>query len=109
MSTAPDYKVQQQLKRLGLVPQAIRKPVADLIASRAQAIAAVDTGYMRDHIAADADGKAITSEAGYSGFVEFGTVHMSAQPFMRPAADTLSIKDVAKVANAEIKRRIRGG
>lgn len=109
MATAPDYKIQQQLKGLRLVPQRIRKPVAHLIATRAQEIAPVDTGFMRDNIHETEDGNAIISEAGYSGFVELGTVKMSAQPFMRPAADTLSMKDVAKVATDEVKKAIRGG
>lgn len=47
-------------------------------------IAPVDTGYMRDHISItnlSATNLEITSEADYSGFVEFGTRKMEAQPF----------------------------
>lgn len=53
------------------------------IAALARKYAAVDTGYMRDHITED--GTAVRSEAYYSGFVEWGTRFMAAQPFLRPA------------------------
>ena len=65
------------------------------VVQEAKAIAPVRTGYMRDHIVgAVEDGDktvmgTVTSEAPYSGFVEFGTVRMDAQPFLRPALDTV--------------------
>ena len=62
----------------------------DSIVNEAQAAAPVDTGYMRDHISVtDASDTHVTivSEADYSGFVEYGTRHMDAQPFITPALD----------------------
>lgn len=79
------------------ITPAVRNAVAgcvDIVVAEAKSIAPVRTGYMRDHITGKVEDKertvvgAVTSEAGYSGFVEFGTVHMEAQPFMRPALDT---------------------
>lgn len=59
--------------------------------SNSKSLAAVDTGYMRDHIntqPTESHGDVITgsyeSEAPYGGYVEFGTRKMSAQPYMRP-------------------------
>lgn len=51
----------------------------------------VRTGYLRDHIyikELTAMTLYITSEAPYSGFVEFGTSKMRAQPFFFPAINT---------------------
>lgn len=57
--------------------------VLDDIVLFAKAGAAVDTGFMRDHIEKTAS--AVVSRAGYSRYVEYGTYKMAAQPFMRPA------------------------
>lgn len=57
------------------------------LAEHAQSICAVDTGFMRDHIHYEADlpnGGTLSSDADYSGFVNYGTVHMAAQPFWEP-------------------------
>jgi HK97 gp10 family phage protein len=86
-------------------------PAAQFVAKRAREYAPVDTGYMRDHIHAkkQGDGAAMISEAFYSGYVEWGTRYMAAQPFLRPAiADGRREipKITAKEVNAEIRRRI---
>jgi HK97 gp10 family phage protein len=55
---------------------------------RMQSTCPVRTGYLRDHIVlarADEHGAEIDSEAPYSGFVEFGTRRMAAQPFFEPS------------------------
>lgn len=59
-----------------------------------QSIAPVDTGFMRDHIFDRdiADGSQIESEAIYSGFPEYGTSRMGAQPFFRPAMTEMWVK-----------------
>jgi HK97 gp10 family phage protein len=62
--------------------------IADTIVSNAQGSAPVDTGELRDDISiVDSSDTSITitSGAGYSGFVEYGTRYMSAQPFFEPA------------------------
>ena len=77
-------------KRLPDVAERIAGEVAQDIGTDAQSRAAVDTGYMRDHIEVSKMGTAayqIHSAAGYSGFVEEGTRYMAAQPFMRPACE----------------------
>lgn len=47
----------------------------------------VRTGWLRDNIymTPRGDGAEIHSDASYSGFVEYGTRYMIAQPFFRPA------------------------
>jgi HK97 gp10 family phage protein len=58
-----------------------------------QAKAPVDTGYMRAHISGHVTGggnAVITSEAYYSGFVNFGTRFMSAQPFFSDGIDYIN-------------------
>lgn len=55
----------------------------------AKAIAPVDTGNLKGSIGSDIAG--LTAEIGptasYSGFVEYGTSKMHAQPYMGPAAE----------------------
>jgi len=57
----------------------------------AKSIAAVRTGFMRDsifHDIVESDlGFIFGAKADYSGYVEFGTRFMRAQPFIRPALD----------------------
>ena len=57
----------------------------------AKSLAAVRTGEMRDSIFHDIVesnlGFIFGAKAGHSGFVEFGTRFMRAQPFIRPALD----------------------
>jgi len=50
-------------------------------------LAPVDTGTLRDSIRYE-DGRVYT-DVEYAPFVEYGTVNAPAQPFMRPAADTV--------------------
>ena len=58
-----------------------------------QSKAPVDTGYMRANILGYVTGggnAVITSEAYYSGFVNFGTRFMSAQPFFSDGIDYIN-------------------
>lgn len=76
---------------------AVRKSVqagCELIQAAAKGYAPVKTGALRDSITVDVQQVALTSVKGtvaahvpYAVFVEYGTVHMKAQPFMRPAID----------------------
>jgi HK97 gp10 family phage protein len=71
--------------------------VADEMVQKMQAIAPVDTGYLRDHIVSEdsGDGRAtVTSEAEYSIYVEFGTRFMSAQPFFFPVFDEYTVQNI---------------
>ena len=61
----------------------LSQDVADL----ARAYVPVDTGRLRDSITAGPTG--VTSDVEYAGFVEYGTSDMPAEPYMRPAADTV--------------------
>jgi HK97 gp10 family phage protein len=66
--------------------------LGESVAETARAICPVDTGALRDSIAAHmADGSEaeaeIIAEVPYAAFVEFGTSLMEAQPFLRPALD----------------------
>lgn len=65
------------------------KKTADEIVRDAKARAPVRTGYLRSSIHADSvtAGKeaTVSADAPYAAFVEYGTRHMSAQPFLGPA------------------------
>lgn len=73
----------------GAIRDALRD-AADVFMDNAQSNAPVDTGFMRDHILLTEQSDTsitITSEAGYSGFVEYGTRKMDSQPFFEPAVE----------------------
>lgn len=65
------------------------------IAQRARALVPVDTGKLKNAIEANKVVTALTGSVGvnksvdafYWRFVEFGTKHMAARPFFRPAAE----------------------
>lgn len=74
----------------GMGPQAdriVRKAALDIQAN-AQTRAAVRTGLLKSSIRARRVGPAhweVTVGVAYGIYVEYGTVHMAAQPFLRPA------------------------
>lgn len=62
--------------------------LADDVANDARRMAPVRSGHLRSSITAqpvEGDSVKITADADYSAFVELGTRHMAAQPFLRPA------------------------
>lgn len=62
---------------------------AEAVKDRAQELAAVDTGEMRDsiHVEREDQGRyQVVASAAHSKFVEYGTHKMAAQPFMTPAS-----------------------
>lgn len=66
-----------------------------LIVQEAKTLVPVRTGFLRDSIHSidpQETGKTVvgnvTADAHYAFFVEFGTVKMAAQPYLRPALDT---------------------
>ena len=67
--------------------------IGDNMVNEMQNTCPVDTGYLRDHISVTKlteNELEITSEAPYSGFVEYGTVKMEAQPFFEPVINTFT-------------------
>jgi len=64
---------------------------ADRLEKAMKAGAPVRTGTLRDSITADVDEERLSAEVGptesYAVPVEFGSVHMAPQPFVRPAED----------------------
>ena len=69
------------------------KELGDALVEEMFISAPVDTGFMAEHIGVSevSDKKLIIdSEAPYSGFVEYGTIKMQAQPFFNPPIDNLS-------------------
>lgn len=86
------------------VVQAVIKNNGEKMQGRAKALAPVDTWFMHDSIDSYYQGGVayVHSRAMYSGFLEYGTRKMSAQPFMRPAFEWVKpqfgkdIKDAAR-------------
>lgn len=74
--------------------------VSEDIQGGAKDRAAVRTGFMRDNIQRYVEGARfrVVAEAGYSGFLEFGTRKMGAQPFVIPAVEAADIDGAAQEA-----------
>jgi hypothetical protein len=62
---------------------------AELIKVGAQRRSRVDTGAMRAgwHVEPAGDGFIVANDVDYAIYNEFGTVHITAQPMLHPAAD----------------------
>ena len=80
----------------------------NIIRDAAQALAPVDTGEGRDSIKVTAvrgnSAKMVrlvvnTGKAFYLNFIEFGTRHMRARPFMRPAFDETAGQALQKIGH----------
>ncbi len=72
--------------------------LAQDVAVDAAAMAPVDTGQLRDSITAEAD--RVTTDVEYAAYVEYGTSDTPAQPFMRPAADTVDDEHALNLGRA---------
>jgi HK97 gp10 family phage protein len=71
---------------------------ADAVVTGAQDRVPVRTGYLRSTITkiVAAGTFVVAALAPYSGFVEFGTSKMAAQPYMRPAVEAVNWFSVAR-------------
>lgn len=70
-----------------------------------------DTGHLHTSIHVERQGpfKALSvADAEYAAALEFGTSRIAERPFMRPAANTVR-KDVDRLAEAAVKRIVKGG
>ena len=107
-------KLKVQLKALENVPWIAPVAAAERVADIARGLAPVDTGWMRDNIKAVHLSKysQVVANAKYSGYVEFGTSRMAAQPYMRPAVQEHQreiLNAVAEAMMGEIKVAVAGG
>ena len=92
--------------------------VAESVASMAATLAPVDTGELMDSISATMEGVietlvisgAVVAEAAHAPFVEFGTIHMSAQPYLAPALDAHRemLVEQSEAAIADARREVFG-
>jgi HK97 gp10 family phage protein len=86
----------------GKAGAAVRKAVGD-VEAQAKTRAPVDTGALRNSIVGTMTGEAagqVTAGVNYAPYVEYGTAHAPAQPFMIPAAEAVRPSFVAAVAKA---------
>lgn len=74
--------------RIRAEAQRVRAQVLDEIAEDARRDAPVDTGELAGSITVDRAAGTVTANAPHAAFVEQGTEHMRAQPFLRPATYT---------------------
>lgn len=97
-----------KLARLQAAAPAIAGSAADTLADGvkedAERYAPVDTGRLQESIQITPDGN-VATDVDYDVPVEYGTVNMAAQPFMRPAADGASrhVPEIALKAKAQVE------
>ncbi len=102
-----DTKVRTSIVRSGL------REGAKVAKQAAEAKAPVDSGFLRDNIKIKTRkrGDKITAIVGfaedayYGRFIELGTKHMSAKPFLRPALDE-NQRQIVDAVKARMKKRI---
>lgn len=72
--------------------QGVLRQAGALVQRKAQSKAPVDTGNLRRSIALNVNGNRaiIRSNANYSGYLEYGTRYMKAQPYLRPAVEEVA-------------------
>lgn len=88
-----------RMEAAGLVAtDAAQARLADDVAELARQAVPVDTGVLQESI--ETDGERVFTDVAYAGFVEYGTSSTPAQPFMRPAADTVNPEASELVAKA---------
>ena len=94
---APDMNQEEFEEKFN---RAIQKVAFDMEA-HAKRIVPVDTGRLRSSIRTKVSKNAITisSSVNYAQFVEFGTINMDSQPFIRPA--------MHRAINVFIEKRFR--
>jgi HK97 gp10 family phage protein len=82
----------------GAISKVVTKTAFDIEAS-AKVICPVDTGALSGSIKADVKEftATIAPHKEYDAYVEFGTIKMAAQPYMRPAADLNEPKFTAAI------------
>lgn len=75
------------------------------VKQRAASNAPVDSGHLARSIRADWTGTTVdvAASAPYARFVEYGTIYVTAQPFMRPALEAAQSEIVAAYA-AEVQK-----
>jgi HK97 gp10 family phage protein len=88
------------------------KDGVQIIIEEAKALVPVDTGALQDTIRMEIEGEEVQAVAGGQGevdyelHVEFGTVKMAAQPYMRPAVDTTK-HQVTKAIFNNLQKQIK--
>lgn len=110
LNTAPLYKLGELLDRK--LDEAAEK-LAEETVDRAQQLAPVRTGYLRDHITKEQAGEQhweVVSEAPYSGVAEYGSKGRAPHPFLTPAMEEAREKMPAVMAAAlnEAAKEARG-
>jgi HK97 gp10 family phage protein len=83
----------------------------EIIADEARRLVPVDTGELQDSIEVIVEGNTVSLVAGtdHALPVEFGTIKMAAQPYMRPALDTKeseALQAIVDDLNKQIKSKL---
>lgn len=100
LNTAPLYRLGELIDRK--VDEAAQK-LAEETVERAQELAPVLSGYLRDHITKEQAGEQhweIVSEAPYSGVAEWGSQGRAPHPFLTPAMEEAREKLPGVIAEA---------
>jgi len=100
LNTAPLYRLGELVDRK--VDEAAERLARETV-DRAQDLAPVRTGYLRDHIVTEQAGEQhweVVSEADYSAHVEYGSKGRAPHPFLTPAMEEAREKIPGVLAEA---------
>jgi HK97 gp10 family phage protein len=106
-------KLQKQLEELAKIDTRFAAiKMAEKVYDRSQNLVPVDTGDLKDSgkVIEAGEGAQVIYDAGHALHVEFGTVKMKAQPYLRPAYEAEQrelVETAAKEIEAAIKESIR--
>lgn len=75
--------------KVNAADEVVEEEAANLVAEIASRLAPRLTGNLRASI--DDDGAYVIADTDYAGYMEYGTRHNAAQPFMRPAKELAEI------------------
>jgi HK97 gp10 family phage protein len=94
-----DRHLRQIIADYDIAAEDAEDAAADAIVEKAQQLAPVRTGFLRDSIEKVIVGvhRLITIGAPYWFFVEYGTVNMAAQPYLNPAIEAVDKRAIADV------------
>ena len=92
----------------GITPRFLEE-ASIIVQADAKRNAPVDTGNLRGSITREvkSDSAIVGTNVGYAEHVEYGTRHMKAQPYLRPAIDTNRKGLITRLADM-IRRAVRG-
>lgn len=102
-------KLQKQLNNLANLDTRLASiKMAQKVFQESQTLVPVDKGDLKasGKVVEQGEGATVVYDSDHSAYVEFGTIKMKAQPYLRPAYEN-NINELTRIGAEEIQREIR--